>query len=350
MKTQIIEIDPENIDNQKLASAAQILKNGGTVAFPTETVYGLGANALDEQAVKKIFEAKGRPSDNPLIIHIAKEEELLPLVQEIPFKARLLMEKFWPGPLTMIFKRTALVPDVITGGLNTVAIRMPSHPIAHKLIEMAGVPVAAPSANISGKPSPTKGQHVIKDLSGRVDFIISGGSCEVGLESTVLDMTEEIPVILRPGGVTREQLEEVLGPVEIDKSTEGDLSQAPKAPGMKYTHYAPKAPVIIVQGPLQDMMKTIMKLKAEKEAQGLKVGIMATEETKNTYTGGVVLSMGSRNKVESIASKIFAVLREFDEKNVEIILAEGIEQKSMGHAVMNRMMKAAGYNIIELRE
>ncbi|WZL73595.1 L-threonylcarbamoyladenylate synthase [Clostridiaceae bacterium 35-E11] len=350
MDTKIIEINSKHIDREQLVQAAEVLRQGGTVAFPTETVYGLGANALDEEAVKKIFQAKGRPSDNPLIVHIANIEDLNDLVREIPPKAQILMEKVWPGPLTMVLKKSDKIPEVITAGLDTVAIRMPSHPIAKALIEMAKVPVAAPSANLSGKPSPTQSDHVIKDLKGKVDMIVCGGSCEVGLESTVVDVTPNIPIILRPGGVTKEQLEVLLGEVQVDAAIEGDEQKhlIPKAPGMKYTHYAPQAPVYIVEGAVEDMVGMINQLKKEKENEGLKVGIMVTDETKNAYQNGVILSMGSRKNVTSIGMNLFAVLRQFDEKGVDIIFAESVEQKSLGHAVMNRMIKAAGYNVIKV--
>ena len=345
--TKIIEIDPQNIEENKLRIAAEVLKTGGTVAFPTETVYGLGANALDEKALRKIFEAKGRPSDNPLIVHIAHIEDLDQLVREIPHKARLFMASFWPGPLTMVFKKSSLVPHIITAGLDTVAIRMPSHSIAKALIEMAGVPVAAPSANLSGRPSPTQASHVIEDMKGRVNIIISGGGCSVGLESTVLDVTEEVPVILRPGGVTLEALQEVVGEVMIDQAMDGDFGLIPKSPGMKYTHYAPKAKVMMITGDVDEITHRINQIKRENSKKGIKVGIMATDETKDNYYDAVIISMGSREKVETIAENIFAVLRRFDDMGVDLILVEGIETKLMGHAVMNRLMKASGYNVIK---
>ncbi|QXM07377.1 L-threonylcarbamoyladenylate synthase [Crassaminicella indica] len=349
METKVYEIDPKAIDEAQLEASAQVLRSGGTVAFPTETVYGLGANALDEKAVKKIFEAKGRPSDNPLIVHISKLNELDALVEEIPPNAKKVMERFWPGPITIILKRTDKIPDVITAGLDTVAIRMPSHPIANKLIEMAGVPVAAPSANLSGKPSPTKAEHVIHDLKGKVDVIISGGNCDVGLESTVVDMTGNIPMILRPGGVTKEHLEEIFEKVEVDKAIEeGNQALTPKSPGMKYTHYSPQAEVIILEGDMESVVKAIHKLQEEKEAQGLRVGIMCTDETKKLYKNGVVISMGSRKDLATIANHLFAVLRQFDAAGVDIIYAEGVEQKLLGHAVMNRMIKAAGYHVVKV--
>ncbi|MEW9123830.1 MAG: L-threonylcarbamoyladenylate synthase [Thermotaleaceae bacterium] len=348
MKTKIISIDPMHIDEEKLEEAAQILRAGGTVAFPTETVYGLGANALDADAVQKIFQAKGRPSDNPLIVHIAHFEDLLPLVREIPPQTRGLADRFWPGPLTLIFKKGPKIPDVITGGLDTVAIRMPSHPIARKLIERAGVPIAAPSANLSGRPSPTRGEHVLEDLKGRVDGIITGGSCRVGLESTVLDISEEVPTILRPGGVTLEVLREFLNNVQLDPGLEEKAGKEirPKSPGMKYTHYAPKAEMLIVEGEIEGVVKAISQLQEEKEREGLKVGIMATEETKDKYSSPYLLSVGSRSASDTIAANLFDTLRHFDEMGVDMILAEGISQKELGHAVMNRMMKAASYRIL----
>lgn len=347
LDTKIIEIDPNNIDMDKLRLPAEVLRAGGTVAFPTETVYGLGANALDSKALEKIFKAKGRPSDNPLIVHIAQNDSITPLVRELPEKSKLLMKRFWPGPLTMVFKKSQIIPNIVTAGLDTVAVRMPSHPVAKALIELSGVPVAAPSANLSGKPSPTHPSHVIEDLEGKVDIIIKGGNCNVGLESTVLDVTEEIPLILRPGGVTLEDLKEVLGNVNIDKGLE-DSNAIPKAPGMKYTHYSPKAEVVLVTGDTNDIIDKVNSLKKEYEKTS-KVGIMATDETKNNYCDAVIISMGSRKRPETIAENIFAILREFDEEGVDIIIAEGIDTTSIGHAVMNRLLKAAGYNVVEAR-
>lgn len=348
-KTIVLKMDENHVEKDQLTLPAQILREGGTVAFPTETVYGLGANALDVHAVKKIFEAKGRPSDNPLIVHISKIEEISELVKEIPTDAKILMERFWPGPLTFILKRSNQVPDVITGGLDTVAIRMPSHPIASTLISMAKVPVAAPSANLSGKPSPTEAKHVIEDLEGRVDMIISGGSCHVGVESTVLDMTSDEPMILRPGGITKEQLEEVLGEVKVDAALGlENKNLKPKSPGMKYTHYSPQAEVMIVSGEMDEMIESINRLKEERKERGFKVGIMCTDETKEKYKEATVLSMGSRKNIASIAANLFSVLRNFDEEGVDIIFAESLEEKDLGHAVMNRMIKAAGHNVIKV--
>lgn len=350
IKTIIIDIDKEDIDIDRLKSGAEILRNGGTVTFPTETVYGLGANALDEKAVKKIFEAKGRPSDNPLIIHIAKYHDISDIVAEIPEKAEKLINEFWPGALTLIFKKSSIIPKIVTGGLDTVAIRMPAHPIAKRLIELAGVPVAAPSANLSGKPSPTKEKHVKDDLMGRVDAIVCGGDAAVGVESTVLDVTSDTPMILRPGGVTKEEIEKVVGRVDIDPAIQGsnDTKLIPKSPGMKYTHYSPNADVILVKGNLDSMIMGIKRIRKEKQKEGYKVGIIATDETKDKYECDAIISVGSREQLETIASNLFKVLREFDETDVDIILAETFEETGLGQAIMNRLMKAAGYNVIRV--
>ncbi len=348
-KTKIVDIDINHIDMVVLSEAANILKNGGTVAFPTETVYGLGANALDKNAISKIFKAKGRPSDNPLIVHIADFDDLHELVLNIPKKAEMLMEKFWPGPLTMIFKKSMKVPENVTADLDTVAIRMPSHPIANKLIELTGLPIAAPSANLSGKPSPTKAEHVIKDLKGRVDAIVCGGDAEVGVESTVLDITTDTPMILRPGGITKEDIEKLVGEVEIDpailKKNNGNYK--PKSPGMKYTHYSPEAQVILINGQIDNVVEKIKSMQESKEKEGYRVGIMATDETKDRYNGENILSLGSRKRLETVASNLFKTLREFDERKVDIILSEGFEEVGVGQAIMNRLTKAAGYNIVE---
>lgn len=349
MHTEILKIDNINVDQDKIEFAAKILKNGGTVAFPTETVYGLGANGLSEKAVEKIFAAKGRPSDNPLIIHISRLEEVEQFALDISPKLDLLAQKFWPGPLTIILNKKNNIPDVTTGGLNTVAIRIPNDEIALELIGRANVPVAAPSANISGSPSPTCAEHVIKDLYGRVDAIIDGGCSKVGVESTVLDLTSEIPKILRPGGITYEQLTSVVGEVLLDPSLLGKVNIVkPLCPGMKYTHYSPKAEVIIVEGKPCNVIEKINDLCRKYEENGQKVGIMATNSTKDYYKKGQVISLGNTDDLNQIASQLFTVLREFDNINVDIILSESVENKGIGLAIMNRLNKAAGYNIIKV--
>ncbi len=350
MKTQIFDIKDENLNAAHLKEAAQILHRGGTVAFPTETVYGLGANALDTNAVAKIYVAKGRPSDNPLIVHIAEVEDLDPLVDHVSDMAKELMKAFWPGPLTLIFPKNENVPMSVTAGLATVAVRMPAHPIARVLIRESGVPVAAPSANLSGKPSPTDADHVINDLSGRVDAIVCGQSSDVGLESTVLDVTGEIPVILRPGGVTKEDIIAVVGKCDIDPAIEKSMSKhlTPKSPGMKYTHYAPEADLFVYEGETEKVIYHIKKLKSEYEAEGLKVGIMTCDEHSTRYGNGFVRSLGSKADLATLASKLFSVLRAFDQDGVDIILSEGFSREGIGHALMNRLLKAAGHRVIQL--
>lgn len=347
METEVVYLDRLDIDENILRQAANIIKSGGLVAFPTETVYGLGANGLDEDAVKKIYIAKERPQDNPLILHVSSMDEVSKLVDKIPEEARLCMDKFWPGPLTIILNRSKLVPDIITAGLDSVAIRMPNNPIALKLIEMANTPIAAPSANTSGSPSPTKANHVIEDLNGKINMIIDGGSAEVGLESTILDLTGDTPSILRPGGITLEQLRQVMPNVVVDV-TEVSEFMTPKSPGQKYRHYAPIADLILFEGKMEDISKAINKKTLELMEDGLKVGIMATEETKEEYPEGYVIVVGSREKRETIASNLFTAIRFFDEARVNIILAEGIEMDNIGTAIMNRLVKASTGKVIKV--
>lgn len=350
IKTELISIDPQNIQQDKLSCAAEIIRNGGLVAFPTETVYGLGADAMNEKAVLRIFEAKGRPSDNPLIVHVSSADEVPQLVQNIPEQARLLIDRFWPGPLTLVMKKSPAVPLSVTAGLDTVAVRMPSHPVALSLIKSAGVPIAAPSANRSGKPSPTAAAHVIEDLTGRVEAIIDAGSCNVGVESTVLDITNGKPIILRPGGVTHEQLRTVLGEVSLDPALLGKVSESvkPKSPGMKYRHYAPKAQVIVIEGDINPAADKIHELYNKYTSEGYRVGIMATDETQKLYPVPIIISAGSRKAPETIASSLFSVFREFDSLGVDIILSESVNTKGIGLAIMNRLKKAAGNNIIKV--
>lgn len=346
--TKIVRVNKNNPEIELIDFAAKVIKEGGLVAFPTETVYGIGANSFNEEAIKKIFIAKGRPQDNPLIVHIAELEQIYDLVKEVPQKAKTLMKKFWPGPLTLIFKKSQKVPYVNTAGMDTVAIRMPSNTIAHLLIKRAEVPISAPSANVSGKPSPTDASHVIEDLYGKVDVIIDGGKCDVGVESTVLDLTEKVPVILRPGAVTLEMLKEVIGNVEVDpsllKKPQEDLK--PKSPGMKYKHYSPNAEVYIVTGDLEKVVKKIQELTEEQLKYGKKVGIMATVQTSTQYEKGEIIVVGDRNRPETIAKNLFAVLRQFDKKGVDVIFAESFEYDNIGLAIMNRLEKAAGYKEI----
>ncbi|MDR5659725.1 L-threonylcarbamoyladenylate synthase [Serpentinicella sp. ANB-PHB4] len=350
MKTVILDMEENNLDSNLIKKGAQMIKNGGVVAFPTETVYGLGANALDTEAVQKIFKAKGRPSDNPLIVHVSSIDEVNPLVKALPKSAIALMKSFWPGPLTIVLEKSEKIPSVVSAGLDTVALRMPDHPIALALIKETLLPIAAPSANISGRPSPTKGEHVIEDLNNRVEGIVVGDDCHVGLESTVLDMTGEVPMILRPGGVTREALETVLGKVEVDPNlnSKEHTENKPKSPGMKYTHYAPKAKVIIIKGEESPVISEIKKMSQNYMDQGSKVGVLCFDETISNYQGVIAKSMGSRENLQIVASNVFRLLREFDKTDVDIILTEGVEEKEIGQAVMNRLTKAAAYRIISV--
>lgn len=337
-------------EREHLKEAAEILKRGDLVAFPTETVYGLGANALDESAAKKIYAAKGRPSDNPLIAHISDLEMIEPLISYFPEKGRRLAEAFWPGPMTMIFPKSEIVPYGTTGGLDTVAIRMPSDPVAAELIRLAGVPVAAPSANTSGRPSPTMAEHVYQDMNGKIDMILDGGPVGIGVESTIVDVTSEIPMLLRPGAITMEMLRETVGEVEIDPAIVGPMSadMRPKAPGMKYRHYAPKAELTLVEGETEAVVRRINALAREKLQEGCRVGIICTEETRSCYPGGMVRSIGERAKEETVAHNLYAVLREFDDLGAEYIFSEGFPEDNLGQAIMNRLNKAAGYHILKV--
>jgi len=329
----------DGVDARKIKLAARFILDGKLVAFPTETVYGLGADALNESAVRRIFEAKGRPADNPLIIHISRFEELERLASYVPKEAKKLAERFWPGPLTMVLPKADDVPSVTTGGLDTVAVRMPSHPIARALIEES-TPIAAPSANISGKPSPTLAEHVIDDFYGKIECIIDGGETAVGVESTVIDLTSEKPVLLRPGGLPLEELESVIGEVEIHPAVRGKLTDVAKSPGMKYRHYSPNARVIVVEGEREKVRRKIMELVEEYRARGLRVGVMAMEE----YDADEFFHLGRSG--EDVARNLFKALRELDKRGVDVIIAEGVEERGLGFAVMNRLRKAAGYKIV----
>lgn len=329
--------------------AGEILRKGGLVAFPTETVYGLGGDGLNAGSSKKIYAAKGRPSDNPLIIHIADLESLEKIVKSVPPKAKLLAEKFWPGPLTMIFSKSSRVPYETTGGLESVAVRMPSHPVALAIIREGGGYIAAPSANTSGRPSPTRAEHVCEDLTGKIDMIVDGGAVGIGLESTIVDFTEEVPVILRPGYINQEMIQEVIGPVRMDRGlliTEEKVR--PKAPGMKYRHYAPKAQLTIVQGSSSQVTAYINAQCEKAVREGKKPGVIAADETVSAYRGAVVKGIGARNDEEEIARNLFAVLREFDEEDTDILFSEAFDTPRMGQAIMNRLLKAAGHHIIDL--
>lgn len=351
MKTIIVQADKGILMEDDLKAAVNILNNGGLVAFPTETVYGLGADALNPEASIKIYEAKGRPSDNPLIVHIADPECMEYIARDIPKEAYELAEVFWPGPLTMILRKKDIVPSSTTGGLGTVAIRLPAAKIARDIIARSGGFIAAPSANVSGKPSPTRAEHVIADLNGKVDMIIDGGKATLGLESTIVDLSANKPMILRPGSITKTMLENVIGDIEYDravlsKTVEKDI--IPKAPGMKYRHYAPEGCLTIYEGNILSVADAINKKALELIEAGKSVGIIATEETQSIYQYGAIKTIGSREDKESIAAGLYAVLRDFDQLHTEYIFSESFAKGDLGQAIMNRLLKAAGYRVVKV--
>lgn len=348
MQTRVIKIDSADINHEAMQEAAALIREGELVAFPTETVYGLGADALHPEASKKIYAAKGRPSDNPLIVHISRFEDLVSIAREVPAQARKLSEAFWPGPLTMIVWKNESVPYETTGGMDTVAVRMPDHPIALRLIEESGCLIAAPSANTSGKPSPTEASHVALDMDGRIPVILDGGPVGIGIESTIIDLTEDVPMILRPGYITKEMLEDVLGEeVRIDPGIiASDSDRKPKAPGMKYKHYAPKADLVLVEGETDRVVAEINRLAAEKQNAGKKVGIIATDETLDRYCADYVVSIGARADEDAIARHLYKILREFDDQKVDVIYSESFATPRIGQAIMNRLLKAAGHQVL----
>jgi len=346
--TLTVKVSSEKPQIDRIRIAANAIKKGGLVAFPTETVYGLGADALNPNAVAKIFKAKERPKDNPIIVHIADKKDVYRLARNVSNRAEKLMAEFWPGPLTLIFERSSLVPDITVVGLHTIGIRMPSSKVALALIRESGTPIAAPSANRAGKPSPTTAQHVIDDLAGRIDVVLDGGSTTVGVESTVIDMTTRVPQILRPGGTSYEKLKRILGKVKLHPVVAAK-KRVPvlrvRAPGIKHRHYAPEAEMILVEGRFDKMVRRVKELTALSMADGKRVGILATDETISDYDADVLKSLGSRSNVAAIARHLFRLLREFDEEKVDIIIAEGIPAKGLGLAVMNRLRRAANFNI-----
>ncbi len=385
MDTKRVEIkDRMHPKEEELLEAARILREGGLVAFPTETVYGLGGNALDESAARKIYGAKGRPSDNPLIVHISCIDELPPLVKEIPTAGRILAETYWPGPLTLVFPKSDLVPESTTGGLDTVAVRMPDDPIASQLIHLSRVPVAAPSANTSGRPSPTTADHVWQDMNGKIEMVVDGGQVGIGVESTIVDVSGPVPVILRPGAVTQEMLDELLGKVLIDPAILGPMEKGvrPKAPGMKYKHYAPKADLALFEvkeetikqlytpgSRLYSLISSQMisdgknwnlkpetfymawkvnEAAMEMEKAGAKIGVICTDETMDLYTVSLKRSIGKRASEASVAHNLYGVLREFDDLGSDYIYSESFSQTHLGGAIMNRLSKAAGYRILRV--
>ncbi|MBP3350964.1 MAG: threonylcarbamoyl-AMP synthase [Lachnospiraceae bacterium] len=354
METKILKIDAEKeeftpLEEQALQEAGEIIKSGGLVAFPTETVYGLGGDGLNKESSRKIYAAKGRPSDNPLIIHIANMEALDYIVEEVTQEAQKIARAFWPGPLTMILRKSENVPEETTGGLQTVAVRMPSNKVACKLIEYGGGYIAAPSANLSGRPSPTVAKYVVEDMNGRIDMIIDGGEVGIGLESTIIDLTVTPPQILRPGYITQAMLNEVLGNVDVDKTILDDKTgQAPKAPGMKYRHYAPKGELTIVAGESPQVVDYINRMTAEMMQMGKKVGVIASLENLEKYGAEIVKSAGSREDEEAVAHNLYRILREFDDEGAEIIFSEAFADGTLGQAIMNRLLKAAGHKMVKL--
>lgn len=349
-RTIMMKVNPKQPETDRIRVAAELIRAGGIVAFPTETVYGLGADALNSEAVMKIFAAKERPPDNPLIVHIANKEDVYKLAREVPNVAEKLMTKFWPGPLTLILKRSRIVPDITAGGLDTIAIRMPDSEVALALIMESKVPIAAPSANLSGKPSPTDAKHVMDDLEGRLDAILDAGPTKVGIESTVLDMTINPPQILRPGGTSHEKLRSLLGRVKNHSlaisNKQIHIIQA-RSPGMKHKHYSPNAEVVVVEGKHYAVAKKVQVLANLYKKRGKRVGIMATDESIGGYNADVVQSIGSRKDLSTVAKNLFRLLRDFDDKKVDVIIAEGITPKDLGLAVMNRLRKAAEFNVVK---
>lgn len=344
METKCWKITAEDNLKEALQPAADLLRRGEVVAFPTETVYGLGANGLDGEACKKIFAAKGRPADNPLILHIAEFSQIMQLTSGLSSMAKKLMEAFWPGPMTLIVPKSDAVPETVTAGQETVAVRFPSHPVARELIRLAGVPIAAPSANKSGKPSPTNAADVLQDMDGVIAGVVDGGSCDIGVESTIIDTTEKIPTILRPGGITAEMIEKVMGDVQLDPGLVRP-DQKPKAPGMKYRHYAPQAPMYLIEG--EEAGLGVIRAAILAEASGLKTGVLALSETAKhlPQTSRLVVHDAGKNENE-LAENLFTDLRKFDREKVDIILGEGVAARALGLAIMNRMQKSAGQNVL----
>ncbi|HLE75563.1 MAG TPA: L-threonylcarbamoyladenylate synthase [Candidatus Bathyarchaeia archaeon] len=350
-KTLVLKVNPQKPEIEKVRVAAEFIKEGGLVAFPTETVYGLGADALNPQAVLALFEAKKRPLDNPPIVHVENISDVYRLSTEVPPKAEKLIRKFWPGPLTLVFRRSAIVPDVTVAGLDTIAIRMPQHKVALALIRESNCPIAAPSANLAGKPSPTSAKHVFDDLNGRIDAILDGGPTRIGVESTVLDLSVNPPMVLRPGGTPFEALKKALGDVKLHPFVVAEKElpiDKMRSPGMKHKHYAPNAKVILVEGSVPAVVSKIRELADSYRLEGGRVGVLATDETIAAYKADVVKSLGSRFNLAVIAQSLFRLLREFDAESVDVIIAEGVPAEGLGLAVMNRLRKASGYDIIRV--
>lgn len=350
METQVVKTGGDRLEEAVARQAGQIIKDGGLVAFPTETVYGLGGDALNPGSSRKIYEAKGRPSDNPLIVHICRWEDIYRIADPVPEAACRLAKAFWPGPLTMILRKTALVPKETTGGLSTVAVRFPADQRALALIEEAGGFVAAPSANASGRPSPTLARYVQEDMDGRIEMILDGGEVGIGLESTIVDLTGAEPMILRPGFITKEMLEEVLNTVEVDRTIlDADCRLRPKAPGMRYRHYAPKGELSIVEGETETVVRGICEKSRAAKARGERVGIIATDETLESYRkasgADSIKSVGSRSDEAAVGRSLYRILREFDDEGMTVMYTESFAESGFGQAIMNRLLKAAGHRV-----
>lgn len=349
-KTLLIKVDQQAPEIEKIRIAAKLIRTGGLVAFPTETVYGLGANALDAKAVFALFKAKKRPLDNPPIVHVCDIRDVYRLAEEIPAKAEKLMRTFWPGPLTLIFKRSRIVPNVTVAALDTIAVRMPRHNVALALIRESGRPISAPSANLAGKPSPTTAKYVLDDLDGRIDAVLDAGPTVVGVESTVLDVTIDPPQVLRPGGTPVEILKEVIGGVDVDPEV---MAEKPvsvgkvRSPGTRHKHYAPDANVVVVEGESSAVVIKVNELAKYYMKRRSRVGVLCMDETAGCYEADVVKSLGSRSNLAGVAQNLFAHLREFDLEKVDVVIAEGVPLEGLGLAVMNRLRKASGYKIVK---
>lgn len=343
LHTEILKLNRRAPEIQGIKKAARVIRRGGLVAFPTETVYGLGADALNPRAVRKIFVAKGRPSDNPLIVHICRKQDIRLLARDIPVTAQKLTERFWPGPLTLVLKKSKRVPKVTSGGLDTVAIRMPKNSIAQNLIREADTPIAAPSANYFGRPSPTTARHVLEDMSGKIGLILDGGPAKIGIESTVIDLTETTPMLLRPGGITLEQLEKAVGKIRIHPVLKGKKSKGiHRSPGMKYKHYSPDAKVILIEGPPAKVRKKTADLAKTLRRQNERVGLIAND--KSRYDVDELIFVGSGP--EKFASSLFKTFRKFDSKKISVILVQSVPKEGLGMGIMNRLEKAAAKKII----
>jgi L-threonylcarbamoyladenylate synthase len=352
-RTLVLKVDPQKPETESVRIAAGLIKNGGLVAFPTETVYGLGADALNANAVLALFEAKKRPLDNPPIVHVCSVDDVRRLARTVPPLAKRLVKRFWPGPLTLIVLRSKIVPDATVAGLDTIAVRMPDHRVALALIRESCCPIAAPSANLAGRPSPTSAEHVLEDLDGRIDAVLDAGATQVGVESTVLDLTVDPPQVLRPGGTPFEELEKALGRVELSPAAVADRAveiEKASSPGVRHRHYAPRAEMVVVEGEADAVVDRVKELVKSQMAKSRKIAVLCSDETMNRYKAYVVRSLGSRSDLAKVARSLFRLLREVDSEGVDLIVAEGFPTSGLGLAIMNRLRKASGYNIVKAEQ